>query len=62
MENKFTGTKFFHYIIEISEECYYNAVANGNDNSIFEYDEMNHDVRRTLEIIDEVEFEKVTEH
>ncbi|MCX6160730.1 MAG: hypothetical protein NTV87_05260 [Ignavibacteriae bacterium] len=50
------------YVIEISEECYFNAVANGNDNSIFEYDEMNHDVLRTLEIIDKSEFEKVTEH
>ncbi len=50
------------YVIEISEECYFNAVANGNDNSIFEYDEMNHGVLRTLEIIDKAEFEKVTEH
>jgi tetratricopeptide (TPR) repeat protein len=46
------------YIIEISEECYFNAVANGNDNSIFEYDEMNDKILGLLWKIDKAGYEK----
>jgi len=49
------------YILDITEECYYNAIANGNDDYIFEYEEMNDKILGLLWKIDKAEYEKTVE-